>query len=409
MLTSVNVFTENISVMNYILFDDSRRMNLLPLTFMRPVADIRLGILTIREKWEKYLNSPTSSLTEKYLSAKFPLVKSPNNLLINGSICPNQALIAEIQTLGPNQALVKDDLVIAMHLTEKDMEQSRSRQTQNVEEIGTAVDFDEVVNTYDIFLKNGEAIRKDFELLTAGRKSEPIPKHVLCVAPENVFIEEGAQLSFCTLNASKGPIYIGSNSEIMEGATIRGPFALGNEAIVKMGTKIYGPTTVGPFSRVGGEINQSVLFAYSNKAHDGFLGHSVLAEWCNIGADTNTSNLKNNYEPIRLWNYPERSFIDTGLQFCGLIMGDHSKCGINTMFNTGTVVGVSANIYGANFQRNFISSFSWGGTSGFTTYDINKAIKVAEAVSKRRNVEFSELDRDILSHVFNITFEYRRL
>ncbi len=395
--------------MNYILFDDSRRMNLLPLTFMRPVADIRLGILTIREKWEKYLNSPTSSLTEKYLSAKFPLVKSPNNLLINGSICPNQALIAEIQTLGPNQALVKDDLVIAMHLTEKDMEQSRSRQTQNVEEIGTAVDFDEVVNTYDIFLKNGEAIRKDFELLTAGRKSEPIPKHVLCVAPENVFIEEGAQLSFCTLNASKGPIYIGSNSEIMEGATIRGPFALGNDAIVKMGTKIYGPTTVGPFSRVGGEINQSVLFAYSNKAHDGFLGHSVLAEWCNIGADTNTSNLKNNYEPIRLWNYPERSFIDTGLQFCGLIMGDHSKCGINTMFNTGTVVGVSANIYGANFQRNFISSFSWGGTSGFTTYDINKAIKVAEAVSKRRNVEFSELDRGILSHVFNITFEYRRL
>ncbi|MDZ4204910.1 MAG: GlmU family protein [Bacteroidales bacterium] len=395
--------------MNYILFDDARRNNLLPFTFLRPVADIRFGILTIREKWEKHLNTKTSTLTEKYLRAKYPVVKAQHNFLINGSICPNTRLIEEIHKLEPNQTLMKDDCLIAMHLTEHELERTSAKETQSVEEIYTDAPFCEIVNTYDIFLKNGRAIEEDFAILTSGRKSVRIPAGVHSITPQNIFIEEGAKVHSSYLNASAGPIYIGKDAEIMEGAMIRGPLALCEGAIVKMGSKIYGPTTIGPQSKIGGEVNQSVIFGYSSKAHDGFLGHSVLAEWCNIGADTNTSNLKNNYEPVRLWNYPEQSFVDTGLTFCGLLMGDHSKCGINTMFNTGTVVGVSANIYGTNFQRNFISSFARGGTGGFTTYDVNKAIKVAEFVYKRRNFEFTDIDRDIFYHVFNITFEYRKL
>ncbi len=395
--------------MNYILFDDGRRKNLLPLTFMRPVADIRFGILTIRDKWEKHLNTKTSTLTEQYLRQKYPIVKDANNILINGSICPNPQLINEIHKLEPNQAIMKDDCLIAMHLTEHEIEKTSHKELQSGEEFFTDVSYVELVNNYDVFLKNDQAIRDDFELLTEGRKSASVPPCVQAISPENIFIEKGAIINPSFLNASKGPIYIGKDTEIMEGAMIRGPFALCEGAIVKMGTKIYGPTTVGPYSRVGGEVNQSVIFGHSNKAHEGFLGHSVLAEWCNIGADSNTSNLKNTYESVRLWNYPEQSFVDTGLQFCGLIMGDHSKCGINTMFNTGTVVGVSANIFGTNFLRNFIYSFAWGGTNGFMTYDINKAIKAAEAVYKRRNLEFTDIDRDIFHNVFNITFQYRRL
>jgi UDP-N-acetylglucosamine diphosphorylase/glucosamine-1-phosphate N-acetyltransferase len=256
--------------------------------------------------------------------------------------------------------------------------------------------------------KNDRAIRDDFELLTMDRTSQPIPKSVNVIAPENIFIEEGAQLAFVTLNASTGPIYIGKNSEIMEGSVIRGPFALCESGRVKLATKVYGATTVGPHSVIGGEVNNSVLFGYSNKGHDGFLGNSVLGEWCNIGADSNNSNLKNNYEEVRLWSYETEGFANTGLQFCGLMMGDHSKCGINTMFNTGTVVGVSANIFGAGFPRNFVPSFSWGGAAGFSTYLTQKAFQTAKIVMARRNVAFTDQDATILTHVFEETKKFRK-
>ena len=389
--------------MNYILFDGPHRNALLPFTFTRPVADIRVGILTIREIWEKQLGSTTTSITEEYLSDKWPMVEMENNVMINASFLPNEILVEMIKNLELNQAIFQDEEVVAFYAKE-----------------GEEVDFDsfeviefteeciKIENTWDIFQKNDVAIREDFELLTEDRYSQPIPKSVNVLSPENIFIEEGAKLEFVTLNASTGPIYIGKNAEIMEGSVIRGPFALCESGRVKLATKVYGATTVGPHSVIGGEVNNSVLFGYSNKGHDGFLGNAVLGEWCNIGADSNNSNLKNNYEEVKLWSYETENFAKTGLQFCGLMMGDHSKCGINTMFNTGTVVGVSTNIFGAGFPRNFVPSFSWGGASGFTTYVTKKAFDTAKIVMARRNVEFSEEDAKILEHVFEETKKYRK-
>ena len=390
--------------MNYILFDGTVREALLPFTFTRPVAEIRIGILTIREKWEKYLGSTTTTVTEEYLSEKYPMVEMEENVMINASFLPNDILSEMIHNLEKNQAIFKEDEVIAFFTND----------TQDEIDFDTyeIIDYDEeclrVENTWDIFAKNDEALREDFELITEGRTSQPIPKSVNVISPENIFIEEGAKLEFVTLNASTGPIYIGKNSEIMEGSVIRGPFALCEFGRVKLASKVYGATTVGPHSVIGGEVNNSVLFSYSNKGHDGFLGNSVLGEWCNIGADSNNSNLKNNYEEVRLWSYETEGFAKTGLQFCGLMMGDHSKCGINTMFNTGTVVGVSTNIFGSGFPRNFVPSFSWGGASGFTTYLTSKAFQTAKIVMARRQVDFSDEDAKILEHVFEETKKYRK-
>lgn len=390
--------------MNYILFDGPSRNALLPFTFTRPVADILIGIMTIRQKWEIRLGSTTTTLTEEYLSDKFPMVELEQNVMINASFLPNDILVEMVSNLEPNQAIFKGDEVIAFYTNEEQEEVDFD--TYEI------LEYDEdcitVKNTWDIFSKNDLAIREDFEFLTEGRKSQPIPKSVNVIAPENIFIEEGAKLEFVTLNGASGPIYIGKNTEIMEGSLIRGPFALCDNASVKMGAKIYGATTVGAHSRVGGEINNAVLFAYSNKGHDGFLGNSVLGEWCNIGADSNNSNLKNNYEEVRLWSYETEGFAKTGLQFCGLMMGDHSKCGINTMFNTGSVVGVSANIFGSGFPRNFVPSFSWGGASGFTTYITKKAFETARLVMSRRGVEFDEKEAAILEHVFEETKKWRK-
>jgi UDP-N-acetylglucosamine diphosphorylase/glucosamine-1-phosphate N-acetyltransferase len=390
--------------MNYILFDGTMRNALLPFTFTRPVADIRIGILTIREKWEKYLGSTTTTLTEEYLSEKFPMVEMEENIMINASFLPNDILSEMVKNLEINQAIFKGDEVIAFF----------TQETQEEVDFDTyeIIAFEEecltVEHTWDIFAKNDAALREDFELLTEDRTSQPIPKSVNVIAPENVFIEEGAKLEFVTLNASTGPIYIGKNAEIMEGSVIRGPFALCESGRVKLASKVYGATTVGPHSVIGGEVSNSVLFGYSNKGHDGFLGNSVLGEWCNLGADTNNSNLKNNYEEVKLWSYETESFDKTGLQFCGLMMGDHSKSGINTMFNTGTVVGVSTNIFGSGFPRNFVPSFSWGGASGFTTYITKKAFETARIVMARRQVEFSAQDEKILTHVFEATKQYRK-
>jgi len=389
--------------MNYILFDGNVRDALLPFTYTRPVADIRIGILTIREKWEKLLGYTTTTITEEYLEDKFPMVEMEENVLINSSFLPTEELVAQIQSLNENEAVVYNEEIVAFYT--KDTQDEVDFEAYNCIEI--TEELIQVKNTWDIFYLNDKAIRLDFELLTEGRKSQPIPSTVQTVGAENIFIEEGAKLTFATLNASSGPIYIGKDAEIMEGCLVRGPLAMCENSVLKLGAKIYGATTLGPYSKVGGEVNNSVLFGYSNKGHDGFLGNSVLGEWCNLGADTNNSNLKNNYAEVRLWSYEKQGFAKTGLQFCGLMMGDHSKSGINTMFNTGTVVGVSANIFGGNFPRNFIPSFSWGGSAGFTEYKMNKVNEVAKVVMKRRNIEYDEKEQQILQHVFDMSKEYR--
>jgi len=389
--------------MNYILFDGDVRNSLLPFTYTRPVADIRVGILTIREKWEKYLGLTTTTITEEYLEEKYPMVELAENVLINASFCPTKSLVEKVKNLSKNEAIFKGEDVIAFFTSDSQEEVNFDDYRQ--------IEFDEALlqikNTWDIFSLNDKAIQEDFDLITEGRKSQPIPEGTRYLRKENIFIEEGAEIIFATLNASKGPIYIGKDTEIMEGSVVRGPFAMCEYSVLKLNTKIYGATTLGPYCKVGGEVNNSVLMGYSNKGHDGFLGNSVLGEWCNLGADTNNSNLKNNYTEVKLWDYETGRFAKTGLQFCGLMMGDHSKCGINTMFNTGTVIGVSANVFGSGFPRNFIPSYSWGGASGFTEYKTNKVFEVAEVVMQRRNLVFDDKDQKILTHVFEETKKYR--
>jgi len=393
--------------MNYILFDDQSWLNLLPLTFTRPVSEIRIGILTIREKWQHYLEEETSWLTQDYLSEKFPCRKSSINLLVNGAVLPELSLIEEIKKLTPGQALTKNSRLLAACISGQmpaSPAQLAETSFQHIESTSNPLIID---YPWHIFTNNGDALCSDYTLLTNKRTSATISKTNQVLCPENIFIEEGAVVEFAMLNAQTGPIYIGKDAEILEGSLVRGPFCLGEHSTLKMGAKIYGPTTIGPHCKVGGEVNNSVFFSYSNKAHDGFLGNSVLGEWCNLGADTNNSNLKNNYAQVRLWNYAQEKFINTGLQFCGLIMGDHSKCGINTMFNTGTVVGVNANIFGAGFPRNFIPSFAWGGASGFTNYGLPTAFEVAEKVMERRHIPLTDIDKKILSHIFELTAKYR--
>lgn len=389
--------------MNYILFDGPERNNLLPFTFTRPVADIRVGIVSLREKWELLLNTSTTTQTEDYLSTKYPKEELDKNIKINPAFIPSENLAGLVKNLKENQAVFFEDQPIAYFYSKNQEIDFGSFEIIQY----THDDLLKISNTWDLFRLNGQAIERDFKILTNGRKSQPIPDSVFCVNKENIFLEEGATVVLASLNASSGSIYIGKDAEIMEACAIRGPFALCEQSTLKMGAKIYGPTTIGPHSKVGGEVNNSVIFGYSNKAHDGFLGNSVIGEWCNLGADTNNSNLKNNYAEVRLWNYNTENFARTGLQFCGLMMGDHSKCGINTMFNTGTVVGVSANIFGSGFPRNFIPSFSWGGSAGMTTFKTEKAFEVAREVIKRRDLEFTIIDEKILEYIFEITAKYR--
>lgn len=387
--------------MNIVLFDEpSIRTQLLPFTFTRPVASIRVGIVTIAEKWQHYLGK-VSFLTEAYLSEKFPATPASDNLLINGALCPDEDAVKAIQQLPINTALVKQGKVLAVHSSTLEW----SKASATVEYADEVVMIDQV---WKIFQHNAQQIRTDFQRITAGRKSAAITdKHTRTYNEDQIFLEEGVTLRAALLNAEDGPIYLGKNSVVQEGALIKGPFALCEGSHVNMGGKMRGDTTIGPFSKVGGEIGNSVIFGYSNKAHDGFLGNSVLGEWCNLGADTNTSNLKNNYENVKIWNYAKGGFHDTGLQFCGLMMGDHSKCGINTMFNTGTVVGVSANIFGDGFPRTFIPSFAWGGASGFTTFQLNKAFETASKVMARRNKQLDDMEKNILKHVFEQSAQNR--
>lgn len=389
--------------MNYILFDGTHRNNLLPFTYTRPVSEIRIGILTIREKWEKYLGYTTSTLTEDYLQEKYPMVELEDNIMINASFLPTEKIALQIKNLKPQEAIFYNEEIVAFYT--KDSQEEVDFNQYKIYDLEDK--FLQIKNTWDIFSLNAIAIQADFDLVTKDRESQEIPSNVQLINKENIFIEEGATIHFSSLNAANGPIYIGKNTEVMEGTLIRGPFALCHNSTTKMGAKIYGATTIGPHSKVGGEINNTVFFGYANKAHDGFLGNSVIGEWCNLGADSNNSNLKNNYAEVKLWNYEAERFTKTGLQFCGLMFGDHSKCGINTMFNTGTVVGVSANIYGGNFPRNFIPSFAWGGNAGFKEYNLNKAKEVAKIVMQRRKVIFDKVEEKIFETVYELSKKYR--
>lgn len=397
--------------MNYILFDDDVRYQLLPFTHTRPIADIRCGIMTMRERWEHFTGSATSTLTEDYLQNVFPLKSTDDNLFINGSVFADKALYEKIAELKPQEQLIKDGVIIASRVTDGVITFGEgikiNTELNDIEYTGEVKKLNRV---WDIFSLNGAAIRADFELLTAGRTSQPIPEHVTVSDKENLFIEEGAEVSAgVIINASTGPVYIGKNATVLEGVLMRGPVALCENAALKMGSKIYADTTIGNGCKVGGENSNVVFFANSNKGHDGYLGNSVIGEWCNLGADTNSSNLKNNYDSIKIWDEHQFKSIQSGLTFCGLLMGDHSKCGINTMFNTGTVVGVSANIFGGGFPEKFIPSFAWGGSDGMTTYKIERAIETANRMMNRRSKSLSDDEIKMYEHIFALTQKQRDL
>jgi UDP-N-acetylglucosamine diphosphorylase/glucosamine-1-phosphate N-acetyltransferase len=393
--------------MNVIFFED-KRDKFLPLVYTKPIAKLRVGILTIEDKWKQHfqknnISIETSYFTEEYLSYKFPLVEKEENVFINARFFPNPQLVGFIiNNLIADEAMMFGDSLVASKCTLSQLK-SESYKIKDYKESFISIELETIS---DIFSKNDLAIEQDFELITEGRKSAPISSTNTNIG-DNIFIEEGAKIEASTLNSSTGSIYIGKNAEVMEGCLVRGPFALCEGGVLKMGAKIYGATTVGRQSRVGGEVNNSVIQDYSNKGHDGFLGNSVIGEWCNLGADTNTSNLKNNYGEVKIWSYSSDNLENSGLQFCGLIMGDHSKSGINTMFNTGTTVGVSANVFGSGFSHKFIPSYSWGGGNEFEVCDLNKMFEVAERVMSRRSVELSSLDRSILTAIFELTAKYR--
>ena len=392
-----------------IVFFDYNRTQFLPLTYTKPIAKLRFGILTMEEKWRMYFEKNhqpinTSYLTEDYLAKKFPFKEAEESYFINARYCPNDFLVEFIlEHLISNEAIYDgDELLVARSSTQefKDAQFHIKDYNERFTEL-------KLENITDLFAKNDQAIQSDFDFLTKGRTSHPLSSTNTLIG-ERIFIEEGAKVEAAILNSTTGPVYLGKDAEIMEGSVVRGPLAMCEGSVLKMAAKIYGATTIGPYCKVGGEVNNSVLQGYSNKGHDGFLGNSVIGEWCNLGADTNTSNLKNNYAQVKLWSYEKEKFENTGLQFCGLIMGDHSKCGINTMFNTGTVVGVSANIYGSGFPRNFIPSYTWGGASGVITYKLNKVFEVAEIVMDRRKQTLTTEDREILTAVFDQTTKYRK-
>ncbi|MBL4668435.1 MAG: GlmU family protein [Flavobacteriales bacterium] len=394
--------------MNIIFFEDNR-IQFLPLVYAKPLAKIRVGILAIEDKWRKCfqknnISITTSYITEAYLSEKFPAEEQEENIFINARFFPNKRLVDFIiNNLIVDEAIIFEGSLVASKCT---MEQFKA-ESYSVKDYNESFISIELKSVTDIFSKNDIAIQQDFELITEGRKSATISKTNTIIG-NNIFIEAGAKIEASVLNSTSGPIYVGKDAEIMEGCLVRGPLAMSNNSVLKMGAKIYGATTIGQFSKVGGEVNNCVIQDYSNKGHDGFLGNSVIGEWCNLGADTNTSNLKNNYAEVKLWLYETERFAKTGLQFCGLIMGDHSKCGINTMFNTGTVVGVSSNIFGSGFPRNFVSSFSWGGASDVTTYKLEKVFEVAEIVMQRRGIKFTSEDKNILTAIFEMTAKYRK-
>ena len=381
--------------MNIVLFDGEERENLLPLTFTKPVASLRMGVLTFTERWERLLNTTVSYKTVPYLVDKFPINLQSENIFINPSFFPSKKLVETINSLIIGQSIIYNNELVAVKTVENEP-------TITVDSIIFEEELIHIKHSWDLFSYNFQAIEFDFELLIAGKTSQPISSTNRVLHPEKIFLEEGAKVEFAILNASEGPIYIGKDAEIMEGSMIRGGLALCEYAKINMGAKIYSGCTIGPYCKVGGELNNAILMAYSNKGHDGFLGNAVIGEWCNLGADTNNSNLKNNYAEVKLWSYKEGRFVKTGLQFCGLIMGDYAKSAINTQFNTGTVVGVCANVFQSGFPPNLIKHYSWGGNSDAPIFSFDRACEAAEKMMERRKVDLTATDRKILEHIFNL-------
>lgn len=382
-----------------LIFSDAQYWgDFLPLTYTKPIAELRTGILTFSERWQKLLNSnEISYITEEYLQKKYKSYEKKESLLITPNFLPSGEVLAQIKNLQLGEALIYENEVLAARLDMNDFSLSKiEKMTDITEEL---VFFKKHT---DLFSKNDQAIDFDFELVTKGRTSQELSKtNGFLGKKEDLFIEEGATIEFSTLNTKTGKIYIGKNAEIMEGSVVRGSLALCEGSKINMGSKIYGATTIGPHSKVGGEVNNIIITGFTNKGHEGFVGNSVIGEWCNLGADTNSSNLKNNYAEVKLWSYKTKRFEKTGLQFCGMIMGDHSKTAINTQFNTGTVVGVGANIFKSGFPPNVIEHFSWGGFKGDEKFRLERAYEVAEKAMARRKMPLTDEDKEIIKWVYN--------
>jgi UDP-N-acetylglucosamine diphosphorylase/glucosamine-1-phosphate N-acetyltransferase len=395
--------------MQIVLLDQSEiATQLLPFTYTRPVSEIRIGIMTLAEKWAHFLGEKPTYATSEHLREKFPNISGGDKLFVASHIVANEELSKAIKVLNYNEALVQEGRLLAVRCDGKKISALENNELSGFHLISYKGSIISIEHPWHIFQHNGASIRADYDLLTKGKKSELIiDPYTRVYNPAQVFVSEGVDIKAAILNAESGPIFIGKGAVIQEGAIIKGPFALGESSTVNMGAKIRGDVTIGPHCKVGGEVSNTVFFGYSNKGHDGFLGNSVIGEWCNLGADTNASNLKNNYANVKVWSYGKNKFVDTGLQFCGLLMGDHSKTGINTMLNTGTVVGVSANIFGDGFPRTLIPSFAWGGAAGFSTFKLDKVEEVARAVMARRSIEFSSVDQRLLEHLFSATAQYR--
>ncbi|MCT4580673.1 MAG: GlmU family protein [Flavobacteriales bacterium] len=391
--------------MDVILFDGAAHQSLWPISATKPVAKIRVGILTIEEKWNYYLTTNTTVRTKDYLSAKYDANNEVAAIGLYAGVLPTLSLVKTIKGLPKGQILMQKGRVLAispMPSADANMEEVLSG--MKIIEYSEPLNF--IDKPWDIFTHNHTEIVNDFEIIKETKEAGSIDDSNRVIGNQ-LFVEKGAKVSCATINTLEGPVFIGKNAQVLEGSLIKGSLALCENAVLKMGAKIYGGTTIGPYAKVGGEVSNSVIQGYSNKGHDGYLGNSVLGEWCNLGADTNTSNLKNNYSNVKVWDYTVNETVDTGLQFCGLIMGDHSKSGINTMFNTGTVVGVCANIFGGGFPQKFIPSYSWGGADGFDTFKLDKAYEVAEKVMNRRKIELTKNDKNILKDIFDLTSKFR--
>lgn len=372
-----------------------------PLTFTRPACELRLGMDTIREKWEAYLGETKGYNTLPYLSQFYRSPQVFSGWMINGTVLPNPEIVAQIKNLEIGEFIECHGSWIAARVNRPDYS------LLEFKKIGYSGKVDQISRCWELFLNNGKWLREDYSRLSANRKSAEVTDKHTIVYGNQLFVGEHVKIKAGIINTETGPVFIDDYAEIQEGSLIRGPVYIGKHSVVNMGAKIKGDTTIGPYCKVGGEVSNSILFGYSNKGHDGFLGNSILGEWCNLGAGTNNSNLKNNYAEIKMWDYESGSMISTGLQFCGLVMGDHSKCGINTMFNTGTTIGVGCNIYGSGFPPNHIPSFSWGGQDGFETYNMEKFYETANLVMARRGKHFSEGRKAIFGNIFELTLAQR--
>lgn len=379
-----------------LLFEDKNIIkDFFPLTFTRPSAELRTGILTFSERWQRLLGiTQVSYLTADYLQGKYPYtgVSEEVTLSIYANFLPTPRLLEQLHSLEVGESITYQGRMLAFV--------GKSITLSSIPPIEWEEPLVLFEKPTDLFTYNDKAIDFDFKLLTQGRTSAPLsPTNGFLGDKADLFIEEGAKVEFATLNCQKGKIYIGKDAEVMEGSHLRGPIALCEHATVNMGAKLYGATTIGPYSKVGGEISNSVIWGYSNKGHDGFLGNSVLGQWCNLGADTNVSNLKNTYNTIQLWDYQKGDYTSSGLQFCGVLMGDHSKTAINTQINSGTTIGVFANLFSAGFPSKYIPNFAWGTSAD--KYRLNEAFAVAERVMARRGIAFDQKEQDILQWLFD--------